>query len=258
MVLGKHFEGAVVFVLGHQVTRRLRHPVNEENLDSGGESLEDGGNSPGGISASEVGTERDPGHKESTHVPETIVDGGQPSTMLGMANLCQKHRGSELSKGISEAKHHTATHEGSKVVGSTLNNGTRNHDKTSDSNWDLAAHVVSEDRDEGNRDQATNLIEGTKETKHATLRVIELGFPGIEVLDGIEKHAIVTSGSGGNAENEGVEVQLPQARLPVPGDLLELRSFILGLGHTLYPVRILLLNGLQKARHGGGLQSGQL
>jgi len=46
VVLGKDFEGLVVLVLGHQVTRGLGHPVDEGNLDQGGQGLDQSGNTP--------------------------------------------------------------------------------------------------------------------------------------------------------------------------------------------------------------------
>lgn len=53
-------------------------------------------------------------------------------------------------------------------------------------------------------------------------------FPCFEVLDTVEEHAIVAGGGGGDAKDEGVPVELPQAGLLPPVDMFKLRSLLLG------------------------------
>lgn len=103
--------------------------------------------------------------------------------------------------------------------------------------------------------QAANLIEGTKETKHATLRILEECLPCLEVLHTVEEHAtghkrkcvstatggqralgylpIITSSGRGNTEDEGVKVELAEARVTAPLDTRKLRRIFLGSGHRL-------------------------
>jgi hypothetical protein len=81
------------------------------------------------------------------------------------------------------------------------------------------------------------------------MRVTEEVEPWLEVLDGVEEHSvgasrlasmidrgisvsiipIIASGSGGNAKNEGVEVELSQTRILGPFNSLKLRSLLPGL-----------------------------
>ena len=132
VVLGKHVEGLLVPVLGHQVAGGLRDPVDEGQLDDGGKSLEQGRHAPRPVALGVVGAEGNPGDDytqslanlcrweilsmekptQGTDVPQAVVDGGETGTVLGMADLGEKHRGRDLSQAVAETKQSTATHEG--------------------------------------------------------------------------------------------------------------------------------------------------
>jgi hypothetical protein len=153
--------------------------------------------------------------------------------MLGVADFGEKHGRRDLGEGVAETEEDTATHESVDVLAATLDDGTDNHDNTANGNGKLAAEVIGKERDDRDRDQGTNLIEGTNETEKGTFGVLEVILPLIHVLDGVEKHAIVTGGRGGNAKNNGEEVELAKAWILAPIDFLKLRSLLLGdLGRT--------------------------
>lgn len=48
--------------------------------------------------------------KESSQVPQAVVDGGEDTTMLRMADLGEKNRRAHLSERVTETKDETATH----------------------------------------------------------------------------------------------------------------------------------------------------
>lgn len=75
--------------------------------------------------------------------------------------------------------------------------------------------------------------------------MVEVLLPGIEVLDGVEERSIVAIGRRGNTQDEGVEVQLPQARIMVPGDLLKLRGFLLSVSDLVTLGGLEFLNELE-------------
>lgn len=50
-----------MLVLGHEESRRLGDPPDEDDLDDGGKSLDDSGDTPRPVVLDVVGTERKPG-----------------------------------------------------------------------------------------------------------------------------------------------------------------------------------------------------
>jgi hypothetical protein len=49
-------------------------------------------------------------HTKSTQVPEAVVNSGDPSTMLWMANLSQENRRSHLCQTVAKTEDESATH----------------------------------------------------------------------------------------------------------------------------------------------------
>lgn len=145
VVLGEDVEGLVVLVLGDQKTGRLGNPPDTEELDDGGESLEQGGNAPRPVVVDVVGAEGQPGDNEGTDVPQAVVDGGETSAVLRMSELSEKHGGGDLGEGVAKAEHGTATHKGIEVLGGGLENGTDDHDNAANDDGELAAEVVGKE-----------------------------------------------------------------------------------------------------------------
>lgn len=64
--------------------------------------------------------------------------------MLRVSNLGQKHRRGNLSQAVSESHHDTTAHEGVDVLGSTLEDGTNDHDDAADGNGRLSAKSIGQ------------------------------------------------------------------------------------------------------------------
>lgn len=123
----------------------------------------------------------------------------------------------------------------------------------------------------GDRNQAADLVEGTKQTELASLGVIKELLPRVEVLNRVEEHAvshatsvghhftsiangdlpIVTGGGRGNAENQCVKVELAQTGILEPVDFLEVWGFFLSLDDSL-TLGLLLRKTFQETHCGNG------
>lgn len=145
VILGEDVEGLVVLILGDQETGRLGNPPDTDELDDGGEGLEQGGNTPRPVALDIVGSESQPGDDEGTDVPQAVVDGGETSAMLRVSELGEKHGGGDLGEGVAKAEHSTATHEHVKVLGDGLENGTDDHDDAANDDGELTAEVIGKE-----------------------------------------------------------------------------------------------------------------
>ena len=144
VVLGEDVEGLVVLVLGDQETGGLGNPPDTEELDDRGETLEQGGNTPGPVAVDVVGAKGQPRDDEGTDVPQAVVDGGELGAMLRVSELGKKHRGGDLGEGVAKAEHDTATHESVEVVSTSLKTGTTDHDDAANNDGELTAIVIGE------------------------------------------------------------------------------------------------------------------
>lgn len=111
VVRGQHGEGLVVPVLGDEVTGRLGHPPDEDDLDDRGEGLEESRDTPRPLVLHEVGAEAQPADDEGADVPQAVVDGREAGTMLRVADLGEKHGRGDLGERVAESKHEAAAHE---------------------------------------------------------------------------------------------------------------------------------------------------
>lgn len=142
---GEHGEGLVVPVLGDEVTGRLRHPPDEDDLDDRGEGLKEGRDAPRPLVLHEVGAEAQPADDEGADVPQAVVDRGETGTMLGVADLGEKHGRGDLGERVAESEHEAAAHEGRQVLRGTLEDGTDDHDDAADGDGELPAIVVGDE-----------------------------------------------------------------------------------------------------------------
>jgi len=145
VVLGQHGEGLVVPVLGDEEAGRLGHPPDEGDLDNRGERLEEGRNTPRPLVLEEVGAEAQPADDQGADVPQAVVDGREAATMLGVADLGEKHGRGDLGQRVAESEHEAATHEGGQVLGGTLEDGPDNHDDATHGDGELTAIVVGDE-----------------------------------------------------------------------------------------------------------------
>jgi hypothetical protein len=142
VVLSKNVESLFVAFLGDQPTGGLRNEEDESKLNDGREGLGEGGDSPGPVGLDSLGAESEPCADDGTDVPQTVVDGSDPGTMLRMAQFGQKKRGGELSERVSETHEETTGHEHVQVLGSSLDGGTDNHDQASNGDGGLTTEMI--------------------------------------------------------------------------------------------------------------------
>ena len=151
MVLAENSKSLLISLLRDQPTRRLRNEPDESQLDDGGESLSKSGDAPAPVALDALGAKRQPGTNDSTNVPQTVVDGGDTSTVLRVAELGKQQRRRKLGKRVAETHQETSTHEVVKVLCSGLDRSTNNHDNTTDSDSRLATEVVGNERSDRER-----------------------------------------------------------------------------------------------------------
>ena len=177
VVLAQHGERLFVALLGDQPTRRLRDPVDEDELNNGGSSLSKGRNAPAPVVVDTLGAECQPCADDGTDVPETVVDGRDTRTVLRMADFGKQQRRGKLSQRVAETHEETTTHEVIKVLSRSLDRGADNHDETSNNNRPLASESVGDEWSHGKRGNGTDRVEGSQETKRRLLGVVEVQGP---------------------------------------------------------------------------------
>jgi hypothetical protein len=144
---------------------------------------------PAPVVINALSAECQPSTDDSANVPQAVVDGGDTSTMLRMADLGEKERRRELGKGVAETHEETTAHEVTQVLGCGLDGGTDNHDDTSCNNASLAAVVVGNERNDWKRGDGTDCVESSQETKSGLG-----GMPKV-VLPVVEDSKVVQHGS---------------------------------------------------------------
>lgn len=94
--------------------------------------------------------------------------------MLGVANLGQERRRSQLREGVAEPHEETTPDEDPKSVTSTLHDSSHDHDHTANNDGNLAAEVVGEPWNDSDRSDTADLVDGSEQTKHRALRIAEM------------------------------------------------------------------------------------
>jgi len=97
MVLGKDVKGFLVSLLGNQPTWRLGNEPDGGQLDDGRRSLGKSRNTPAPVALNALSTESQPGANNGTNVPQAVVDGGDTSTMLRVAEFGKEQGRRQLS-----------------------------------------------------------------------------------------------------------------------------------------------------------------
>jgi hypothetical protein len=134
VVFSKNIECFLVAVLRDQPTWGFRDEEDEAELDNGGKSLGKGGNSPAPVVLDSLSAEGEPCADDRSDVPETIVNGSDTTSVLGVAKLGEQQGRRELRKRVSETHEETSCHKHREILGGSLNGGTDNHDHTSKCN----------------------------------------------------------------------------------------------------------------------------
>lgn len=165
VVLGK--DGASLFItaVDTQPTWRLWEEEDEEDDNSGEESLEDGWDHPlAGVGISELDrTTSDTTGKDGTGEPEAVVETSQGTTVEWVGDFDDVGRTGRGSNGDTEAKEETTSEVLTKVLvdlGGGLNNGTEDDDRATDEHTHLTAPGIDSWTDEWKSRDTTNLVHG--------------------------------------------------------------------------------------------------
>jgi hypothetical protein len=177
VVLGKDVKGFLVPLLGDQPTWGLGDKPDSGQLDDGRSGLGKGGNTPAPIAVNALGTESQPGANDGTNVPQAVVDGGDTSTMLRMAEFGEQQGRRQLSKRVSETHKETSTHEVVEVLGGGLDGSCDDHDDTSEGNACSTSETIGNEGSDGKRGNGTDGVKSSQETKSVSLGVVEEVLP---------------------------------------------------------------------------------
>jgi hypothetical protein len=79
---------------------------------------------------------------EGTNVPETVVDRGNRTTVLGMADLSQEHGGSHLGERVAETEDDTTSNVHIVTIRERSEKTTQNHEKAASNDRYLPAIMV--------------------------------------------------------------------------------------------------------------------
>jgi hypothetical protein len=120
VVFSEHLQRIFSPLLGEQPTWRLGDPEDEHELDDGGKGLDESRDSPRPIVVHVLCAERDPRANQRTNVPETVVDGRDTRTVLGMADFGEQQRSGQLGERVSETHEETGTLEHGEVDSGSL------------------------------------------------------------------------------------------------------------------------------------------
>jgi hypothetical protein len=83
---------------------------------------------------------------QGADIPQAIVDGGETTTVLGVADLGQKRGRAELGERHAETKEDTPACEDADASGGSLHYSPGNHKATSQDNRGLAAKSIRQER----------------------------------------------------------------------------------------------------------------
>lgn len=118
--LREHGKSLLVTVLVDEITRRLGNPPDESELNDGRHNLDEGDGPPRPVVVNTGSTPANAGHNQGTQVPQAIVDGGDRTTVLRMADFGEQQRRSHLSQRVTETENETTTEVHCSLLAETL------------------------------------------------------------------------------------------------------------------------------------------
>jgi len=107
VALGENLESLFGFATGNEETGRLVDNTNKDELENRRESLDNGRNAPRPVAFNFESAKCEPCSDNGTDVPQRVVNGSKSSTMLGVAELRNQHRGATLRKRDTETNDET-------------------------------------------------------------------------------------------------------------------------------------------------------
>jgi hypothetical protein len=177
VVLGEDRKGFLVPLFGDQPTWRLGDEPDSSQLDEGRRGLGKSGNAPAPIAIDALGTESQPSANDGTNVPQAVVDGGDTSTMLRVAEFGEKQGRRQLSQRVSETHKETSTHKVVKVLSGGLNASCDDHDNTSEGDACSTSETIGNEGSDGKRSNRTDRVKSSQEAECVSLWVVEVVGP---------------------------------------------------------------------------------
>lgn len=126
---------------------------------------------------------------QGTKIPQAVVDGSDPSTMLRMRDFGDKHRAGELSHGVAETHEETSTLVLWAAHGGGLNGGGNDHNNTTDSDGSFAPKLIAEPRYNGERNDGTDRVHGAEASQSILRRVVHGLLPGVKNLRSVHERS---------------------------------------------------------------------
>lgn len=177
VVLGENLEGGLWLVLGHEPPRGLRDHPKTGDLDDRGKSLHEGWGSPRPVVTDSESSIGGPGSNDSTNVPCGVVDGGDDTTVLRMAQLSEEERSRGLRNGTTEPNEETGSNEHGERGGSSLEGNTDHHEGDTSADGDTTAETIRDTGSEWKTADGSNTHDGIEQPEEPTLRVVEELLP---------------------------------------------------------------------------------
>lgn len=108
VVLGQ--DGQCLFgpVLVDEESGGLGDEPDTDELNDRGDDLDEGDGAPAPVVVDVGSTPADTGDNQGSQVPQTVVDGGDGTTVLGMADLGKQEGRGHLSEGVAETENESA------------------------------------------------------------------------------------------------------------------------------------------------------
>jgi hypothetical protein len=151
--------------------------------------LDEGGDSPGPSAVNVLCAKSQPPTDQGTEIPQAVVDGGDPGTMLRMRDLGDKHRAGELSHGVAETHEETAALILWAAHRRCLNGGGNDHDDATNSDGCFTTILIAKPWYNGERNDGTDRVHGGETTQSVLRRVTHRHLPGVKDLRSVHERS---------------------------------------------------------------------
>lgn len=168
----------------------LRDPPDEGKLNDREDTLEEGRDSPGPGVGNVLCAKSQPATDQGTKVPQAVVNGSDPGTVLRMRNFGDEHRAGELSQGVAQTHKETSAlvlwsaHRGG------LNSSSNNHDDTANGDRGLATKSIAKEGYNGERNDGTDRVHGAETTQDVLRGVTHSILPGHKNLRSVHERSL--------------------------------------------------------------------
>lgn len=151
--------------------------------------MDEGRDSPGPGAIDVLCAKSQPTADQGTEIPQAVVDGGDPGTMLRMRDFSDEHRAGELSHGVAETHEETGALVLWAAHGRGLNGGGSDHDDATNSDGGFTPKPITEPRYNGERNDRTDRVHGGETTQSVLRRVTHGHLPGFKDLRSVHERS---------------------------------------------------------------------